>query len=282
MLNEKGYLMSRFKEKLRSLENYKALQEHLPTDHSNRQSLTSYVESVVRPAGEPINVLDLGCGEAGSVDLFKSIAPAANWHGVDIEISPEVKKRTKEHDAIETFDGANLPYPDNFFDFIYCNQVLEHVRHPDRLMADVFRVLKPESKFAGAESYLEPFHSYSIFNFTPYGVVRVLEDNGLKIDELRPGADAPLLINRQLMNRPPPAPPPLEHKLPPPVLLPHGERFLSHACGAKLSQASVFRVFSVSCTSNSYKPQEPITPHFRPPYNWYAHTKSLETIFRAV
>lgn len=193
--------MSKFKEKLRALENYKALQEHLPSDHSKRQSLTSYVESVLRPAGEPTNVLDLGCGEASSVDLFKSIAPSANWHGVDIETSPEVSKRTREHHAIKIFDGVNLPYPDNYFDFIYCNQVLEHVRHPDKLMAEVCRVLKPGGTFAGAVSYLEPFHSYSIFNFTPYGVVRVLEDNGLKLDELRPGADASLLINRQLMNR---------------------------------------------------------------------------------
>jgi ubiquinone/menaquinone biosynthesis C-methylase UbiE len=195
--------MGKFKEKLRSLENHKAIRDYLPSDHSSRQSLTPYIEKANNQFTDKLIVLDLGCGEAGSIDLFKDAAPKAQWHGVDIEDSPEVNKRARKHPSIKTFDGVNLPYPDNHFDFIYCNQVLEHVRHPDQLMAEVFRVLRPNGLFVGAVSYLEPFHSYSIFNFTPYGVVRVLGDAGLNIEEIRPGSDASLLINRQLLNRSP-------------------------------------------------------------------------------
>lgn len=193
--------MGKFKEKLRRLENFEAIVDYLPNDHSNRQLLTSYIQKAINQFGDSITVLDLGCGEGNSIDLFKRIAPTAKWHGVDIEDSPEVKRRTRKHVLIKTFDGVNLPYSDSYFDLIYCNQVLEHVRYPDKLMAEVFRALKPNGQFIGAVSYLEPFHSYSIFNFTPYGIIRVLEDAGLNVKEIRPGSDASLLINRQLLNR---------------------------------------------------------------------------------
>jgi SAM-dependent methyltransferase len=102
---------------------------------------------------------------------------------------------------ISSFNGVDLPYPSNYFDLIFCRQVLEHVRHPDKLIADVFRVLKPGGLFMSSVSYLEPYHSYSIFNFTPYGIVRVFVDAGFKLVEIRPGIDASVLINRQLFNR---------------------------------------------------------------------------------
>jgi SAM-dependent methyltransferase len=193
--------MGKFEEKIRGLVNYKAIQNYLPDDHSNRQSLTFYVQQASNHFSDSVTVLDLGCGEGNSIDLFKRIFPKANWHGVDIEDSPEVKARTREHWSIKTFDGVNLPYPNQHFDLIYCNQVLEHVRYPDRLISEAFRILRPNGLFAGSVSYLEPYHSLSIFNFTPYGIVRVFKDAGFNIKEIRPGSDASLLINRQLLIR---------------------------------------------------------------------------------
>ena len=84
---------------------------------------------------------------------------------------------------------------------IYCNQVLEHVRYPDQLISSAFRVLKPGGLFIGSVSYLEPFHSYSIFNFTPYGTAKVFTDAGFNVTELRPGTDGYSVITRQLLNR---------------------------------------------------------------------------------
>lgn len=196
-----GYFMGKFAKKLRELENFKAIEKYLPNDHSEQQTLTTYIFQAMRESGNTLTVLDLGCGEGDSVDLFEEIAPNANWNGVDIEGSPEVNRRSRLSNSIKTFDGINLPYPDACFDLIYCNQVLEHVRHPDKLIAEAFRTLKPGGLFAGTVSYLEPFHSYSVFNFTPYGIIRVFEDAGMKVEEIRPGSDASLLISRQLMNR---------------------------------------------------------------------------------
>jgi ubiquinone/menaquinone biosynthesis C-methylase UbiE len=76
------------------------------------------------------------------------------------------------------------------------------VRHPDDLLKEVFRVLKPGGYFTGSVSYLEPYHSFSIYNFTPYGLLVSLTDAGFKLKELRPGIDGPTLILRQMLNAP--------------------------------------------------------------------------------
>jgi SAM-dependent methyltransferase len=149
-----------------------------------------------------MRVLDLGCGEGGSVELFRRLMPSATWHGIDIESSPEVDRRNRQDIVFDTFDGIHLPYADAHFDLVYSNQVLEHVRYPDALLTDVQRVLKPRGLFIGGVSYLEPYHSRSIFNFTPYGLIRVMEDAGLELQELRPGIDSFSAIFRQLLGGP--------------------------------------------------------------------------------
>ena len=194
--------MVNLKNKIAELEIYKAICDYLPEDHSRQQSLNQYVGQII--AQEPTKaskVLDLGCGEGNSIDLFLQLSTDTTWYGVDIEGSPEVKLRARKNDLISSFNGIDLPYPDNYFDMIFCHQVLEHVRHPDELIADAFRVLKPGGLFVSSVSYLEPFHSYSVFNFTPYGIIRVFVDAGFELKEMRPEVDASVLINRQLFNR---------------------------------------------------------------------------------
>jgi len=184
-----------------SQEIYAAIQKYLPDDHSHPRLVEFYLEKFFSQFSGAAKVLDLGCGNGDSIELFRSITKDVIWHGVDIDSSPEVKKRVRESDLILSFNGVDLPYSDHYFDLIFCHQVLEHARNPDVLINDVFRVLKPNGFFVGSVSYLEPYHSYSIFNFTPYGIVCVFGDAGFDLKEIRPAVDAWSLINRQLFNR---------------------------------------------------------------------------------
>ncbi len=138
----------------------------------NRQTMVEQWLHEIAPtfAGKPANILDLGCGDCRSIELFRSLLPDASWRGVDIENSPEVASRSVIDNRVDTFDGINLPYSDGQFDLVYSRQVLEHVRHPDALVREVARVLRPGGLFLGEVSYLETYHSFSIFNFTPYGL----------------------------------------------------------------------------------------------------------------
>jgi SAM-dependent methyltransferase len=181
---------------------FQLLEDYLPEGSARQATTADWLAELSSEIDQPAEILDLGCGRGDSVDFFSRVFPDSRWHGVDIESSPEVQARTRETLNIRSFDGINLPYDNDSFDLIYCQQVLEHVRHPDKLLPQVTRTLKPVGRFIGSVSYLEPFHSRSIFNFTPYGLSRVLEDAGLELLEIRPGIDAVSLIARQMLGGP--------------------------------------------------------------------------------
>jgi SAM-dependent methyltransferase len=192
-------MLRRFIEKQ---ETYLLLSPFLSNVTGKNATSVSWLEDLATGLSNATDVLDLGCGEGNSVDLFSRIVPSARWHGVDIESSPEVDRRNRPDLNVMTFDGIHLPYDDDFFDVVHSNQVLEHVRYPDRLIPEVNRTLKPGGLFIGSVSYLEPHHSRSIFNFTPYGLALVIKDAGLELRELRPGIDAPSLLVRQMLGAP--------------------------------------------------------------------------------
>lgn len=165
------------------------LGRRIPADHS-RQVLADHYAERLRAR----RVLDLGCGTGDSVDLFRSVDPAVSWVGADIEESPEVAERTRADAEFVSFDGRRLPFGDATFDLVYCKQVLEHVDHPRELVAEAARVLEPGGHLAGSTSQLEAFHSRSTLNWTPYGFMRIAEDAGLEVLELRPVIDGFTLV----------------------------------------------------------------------------------------
>jgi SAM-dependent methyltransferase len=180
------------------------LDHRLPGDHARQVAAEHYAQLWARrlrdrEAGEPPLVVDLGCGPGDSVDLFRSLVPGVRWIGVDVESSPEVAARTRDDVEFRTFDGVQLPLEDGAADLVFCKQTLEHVRAPEPLLRDVARALAPGGWLAGSTSQLEPFHSLSLWNYTPYGLTLLLEDAGLEVVELRPCIDGlTLLVQRGL------------------------------------------------------------------------------------
>ena len=173
----------------------------IPGDHA-RQTLAEHMAVRALAGREAPCVLDVGCGSGRSVEIFRSNAPDSRWVGVDIEDSPEVRTRTRGDAEFHTFDGVNLPFEDASFDVVYCAQVLEHVRSPAPLLAEVARVLRPGGALAGSTSQLEPFHSRSTWNYSPHGLALLLDEAGLGEVELRPSIDALTLIVRRGMGGP--------------------------------------------------------------------------------
>jgi SAM-dependent methyltransferase len=149
-----------------------------------------------------LKILDLGCGDGRSFDWCQQAFPDCNWIGLDIEDSPEVRSRRRADCVFRSYNGTDIPISNGELDVVFSNQVFEHVRHPDRLLAEVHRVLRPGGVFIGSVSYLEPYHSYSIFNFTPYGWYQINKSNGLQLEMMAAGIDSLSLIRRSLY-RPP-------------------------------------------------------------------------------
>jgi SAM-dependent methyltransferase len=176
------------------------LQGAVPSDHSRQTLAETYIERRLGRSGEgPWRVLDLGCGSGASVDLFRALDAGVDWVGLDVPDSREAKLRTRSDARFATFDGVSIPFEDGSFDLVYCKQVLEHVPHPGPLLRDVRRVLAPGGFFAGSTSQLEPFHSMSMWNYTPVGFCALLGEAQLGIVELRPGIDGLTLVARRLI-----------------------------------------------------------------------------------
>ena len=174
-----------------------------PDDHCKQRSSFDLVSDIVSKLTKVEQVLDLGCGVGNSFDFFNFLCPEAEWTGLDIDDSPEVVSRIKKNDSrFHSFDGINIPFEDNSFDIIFSNQVLEHVRYPVELLKEVCRVLGKNGYFVGSTSHLEPYHSYSVRNYTPFGFRLLLEDADMKLDEIRPGIDSLTLILRLGLGRP--------------------------------------------------------------------------------
>lgn len=178
----------------------KLLYEFLPGDnsrqaHSMRESL-AILDRMPAEMGR-IAIVDLGCGLGKSYDAFSGSSGKIGWIGLDIADSPEVCARTRKDLPFHTYDGVHIPLGGDSVDMVYSRQVFEHVRHPEPLLWETYRVLKTGGTFVGSTSYLEPFHSRSFWNYTPYGFCMLLRDAGFTSIMVRPGIDSLTLMCRR-------------------------------------------------------------------------------------
>ena len=91
-------------------------------------------------------VLDLGCGFGEFAGVFFDAT-------VDIGIDPSQADLTRAEDAgthalLIRGDARTLPLPDSSVNTVLSNSVLEHISGSQKVLAEVFRVLRPRGIFA--------------------------------------------------------------------------------------------------------------------------------------
>ena len=92
------------------------------------------------------SVLEVGCGAA--VDLARFARNGAVVTGVDLAQSAIDLARanfSQQHleGELVVADGERLPFPDERFDLVYAHGVVQYTAHPQRLVDECRRVLKP-------------------------------------------------------------------------------------------------------------------------------------------
>jgi SAM-dependent methyltransferase len=85
-------------------------------------------------------LLDIGCGRGEFLKGF--IDCGLKGYAVDQSLAarkycPEAKLRNAD------IENEGIPFPDNFFDIVYSKSVIEHFYYPERLIKEMYRVLKP-------------------------------------------------------------------------------------------------------------------------------------------
>jgi SAM-dependent methyltransferase len=92
-----------------------------------------------------VRVLDYGCGAGETIDLLR--ARDIEAFGCDMFYEATDYLELEASDVFGTrilkmVDGK-IPFPDDYFDFIVSNQVIEHVEDLELTLAEFQRVLKP-------------------------------------------------------------------------------------------------------------------------------------------
>lgn len=104
------------------------------------------------------SVLDIGCG-AGGVDILLVKAHGAVYvTGIDVEDTVLEHARRRAHAAgleesmgfVKVAPGL-LPFPPATFDVVFSKDAIIHIADKHRLMAEVFRVLKPGGQFIASD-----------------------------------------------------------------------------------------------------------------------------------
>jgi len=90
---------------------------------------------------QPETVLDLGCGNGIYFDLFNK--KSNKIYGVDASEQSIILCKKKSYKEVELADATNLPFTNDFFDFVFTSEVLEHVDLYLNMIKEIYRVLKP-------------------------------------------------------------------------------------------------------------------------------------------
>lgn len=149
---------------------------HAVTDLASRIPKAKKIEKLLEldtaRHDSPPKLLEIGCGSGGITHYFaKNAAQLFDVTGVDIHDNRQVKEG---YHFIKT-SGVVLPFPDNSFDVVITNHVIEHVGEKDAQvehLSEIARVLKP-----GGQGYLavpnrwmitEPHYRLKFLSWLPH------------------------------------------------------------------------------------------------------------------
>lgn len=88
-------------------------------------------------------VLDIGCHSGLFTEKIILKTNSLEVYGIDISKNAieKAKQRIKKGKFI-TGDAQNLPFKNNFFDAAFCLEMIEHVDNPEKVLQEMYRVLK--------------------------------------------------------------------------------------------------------------------------------------------
>ena len=115
------------------------------TYSSTRAPLTEYPQRLAswllkNAFHTPGRLLDMGVGRGDHLQAFSNLG----FEVAGVDTSPNIAALSDKYEVhIADLEHNPLPLPNNSFDYVFSKSVIEHMRHPDRLMSKALDVLRP-------------------------------------------------------------------------------------------------------------------------------------------
>lgn len=153
-------------------------------------------------------ILDVGCGNGNFLYLMKRLG----WDTFGVETDKVAAQIAAQH-GLNVFCGDiyQANFPDNYFDAVTMNHVIEHVVDPKKVLLECSRILKKGGKIAIAtpnirsffaqfykQNYISFWPPYHIFHFSPNNLKKLVESVGYRILMLETFWLDPFLTNSKL------------------------------------------------------------------------------------
>jgi SAM-dependent methyltransferase len=122
--------------------------------------------------GRARTLLDIGCG-TGTISMYLAgVLGAEETCGIDVNPRwVEQARATGVNATVLDIQSDNLPYDDDYFDAIFCGELIEHLTDTDHLLDQIFRALSPGGCCVLTTPNLSAWHNrIALFlGFQPFG-----------------------------------------------------------------------------------------------------------------
>jgi len=97
----------------------------------------------LEPAMDPVLLLDCGCDDGEWTGQLGTRLGKARLFGIEVVEERRTLAVQKGIDARQADLNDPFPFPDDTFDVLHANQVIEHITDTDHFIGETRRVLKP-------------------------------------------------------------------------------------------------------------------------------------------
>lgn len=127
-------------------------------------------------------VLDVGCANRWIQDWLER---DCRYFGLDY---PETGAAMYGARPDFFADACHLPVADASIDTVVFLEVMEHLRHPDKALCEIARVLRPKGRLLMSMPFLYPIHDapHDFQRLTLHGLIRDLQAVGLRPERVEP------------------------------------------------------------------------------------------------
>ncbi len=120
------------------------------------------------------NVLDVGFGTGEILKNIMEKYPDKNYYGIDISENmlkkAGEKLKNEANLSLTLGDSENLPYEDEKFDLILVNDSFHHYPNPNRVVREIFRVLKKRGHLILSDYYKSFFIRLIMNTFISFSI----------------------------------------------------------------------------------------------------------------